>query len=106
MNINKIRSAVKKAEPQIDNLIDNFIKAGWIYLPEDLDAKKSRYKFDYSNLLHPKLASDRLDTDLLGRYQVEDAEYDEPGRRILFVRSIIKAAELLHIQQDFKFNKN
>ncbi|MFM7054408.1 MAG: hypothetical protein ACKOW8_07280 [Flavobacteriales bacterium] len=95
MSVLKISNAFHKAKPLIDKLVDTFIGNGWKYLPDDLQAQNSRYKFDYSNLLHPRLAEDRLDTDRLGRYQVEDSEYDEPGRRILYAPSIIRAAELL-----------
>jgi hypothetical protein len=97
MNNCTIQAAVTKAQPQIDVLVDTFIKSGWIYLHQDFDAKQSRHAFELTHLLHPRLSNDHLDTDLLGRYQVEDAEYDEPGRRFLFVPSIIKAAQALHI---------
>lgn len=96
MKINTVRTALQKAHPVIDQLVDSFINNGWNYLPEDPTAKFSRYGFEYSNLLHPRLADDRLDTDRLGRYLIEDCEYDEPGRRILFAPSILKGAEYLH----------
>lgn len=97
MNTYKIREAFQKAQPLIDNLVDTFIDNGWSYSSDDLDAQKARYKFDFSNLLHPKLTADSLDTDRLGSYQVEDVEYDEPGRRILFAPSILKASDYLKI---------
>jgi hypothetical protein len=94
----KIKKAVIKAKPLIDKLLETFLSKGWEYLPHDKHAKVSRYDFVSSNLLYPRLSIDRLDTDILGSYRVPDVDYHEPGSRILFVPTIIRAAELLQKQ--------
>lgn len=98
MSKNEIKKAVANAKPLIDELVETILNKGWEYLPDDKNAKFLRYDFVLSNHLYPRLSIDQLDTDILGSYRVTDVDYHEPGSRILFVPTIIRAAELLHKQ--------